>query len=155
MSIRRLRARVPSAVKVDIGSVEKHELKFHKVSKIDGSAKCNIMETGDPLHVVYGVVFHIAYREKAELDRIEGTGFGYDQKYVDVMLTDGSVVQAFTYHATDIAPGLKPLDWYKQHVLIGARENRLPEKYISLIEAIEAIEDKDMERRERELVIYR
>ena len=65
------------------------------------------------------------------------------------------MVEAFSYYATHIDVGLKPLCWYKEHVLRGAMENNLPEDYIRMIEAIEHIDDVDTERRESELSIYR
>ncbi len=155
MSIKRLLERVPSAKKVDVGILEKHELQFHKVSNNDGSAKCDACETGNSEHMLFGVVFHISNQEKLELDKIEGLGYGYEQKDVKILLHNGSTINAFTYYATNINPELKPLDWYKEHVIRGARENELPTEYIRRIEIIEYIEDTDAERRDNELSIYR
>jgi len=155
MSVKRLLDRVSSAKKVDVGILEKHELKFHKISKKDGSAKCDAYETGNPEHKLYGVVFHISEQEKPELDRKEGLGYGYKQKDVKILLNDGTTIEAFTYYATNINPELKPFDWYKEHVLRGARENKLPLEYIRRIEIIEHIEDSDTKRRNDELSIYR
>lgn len=155
MSIKRLLGRVPSAKKVDIGILEKHELKFHKVSKKDGSAKCDASETGMPEHSLYGVVFHISKEEKPALDKKEGLGYGYEQKNVQIILSNGSTLEAFTYYATNIDPELRPLDWYKEHVIRGARENELPIEYIRTLETIEFVEDSDAERRDEELSIYR
>jgi len=70
-------------------------------------------------------------------------------------LNDGSTIEAFTYYATNIDPELKPLDWYREHVLRGARENELPIEYIHSIEILEFDEDSDAERRDKELSIYR
>lgn len=155
MSIKRLLGRLPSAKKVDNGILEKHELKFHKVSRKDGSAKCDASETGKSEHLLYGVVFHISKDEKPELDIEEGLGYGYEQKDVKIILNDGSTIEAFTYYATNIDPELKPLDWYREHVLRGARENELPIEYIHSIEILEFDEDSDAERRDKELSIYR
>lgn len=154
MSIRRFLDRVPSANRVGTGILEMHVLKFHKVSTKDGSAKCDASETGIPGHLVYGVVFHISEREKPDLDKEEGLGYGYGEKDVLIKLENGSSLRAFTYYATSIDPALRPLDWYREHVLRGARENALPEEYIRMIEAIEYDEDPDIERREKELFIY-
>jgi len=154
MSIKRLVDRVPSARKIDAGILEKHELKFHKVGK-DGSAKCDACETGNPEHKVYGVAFDISEQEKRDLDRKEGLGYGYDQKDVKIILNNGDTVEAFTYYATKIDPALKPFDWYKEHVLRGARENKLPIEYIRNIEMIEHMDDSDTKRRDDELSIYR
>ncbi|MES9953651.1 MAG: gamma-glutamylcyclotransferase family protein [Candidatus Thiodiazotropha sp. 6PLUC2] len=155
MSIKRLLDRVPSAKKVDVGVLEKHELKFHKISKKDGSAKCDAYETGNPEHKLYGVVFHISENEKPELDKKEGLGYGYEQKYVKILLNNGATIDAFTYYATNVNAALKPLDWYKEHVLRGSMENELPIEHIRSIENIEHVEDPDTERRNRELSIYR
>ena len=155
MSIKRLLDRVPSAKRVDVGILEKHELKFHKISTNDGSAKCDAYETGNPEHELYGVVFHISEEGKAELDKKEGLGSGYEQKDVKIQLNNGATIDAFTYYATNINSELKPLDWYKEHVLRGARENELPIECIRSIEMIEHVEDLDAERRDSELSIYR
>jgi hypothetical protein len=64
-------------------------------------------------------------------------------------------LEAFTYYATNIDPDLKPLDWYKEHVIRGARENELPIEYIRTIEAVDFVEDSDVERHDEELSIYR
>ena len=42
MSIKRIIDGVPSAKKIGVGKLLSHELKFHKVSNKDGSAKCDI-----------------------------------------------------------------------------------------------------------------
>lgn len=154
MSIKRLLARVPSARKIGTGTLEKHELRFHKKSGKDGSAKCDAHETGDPQHRLHGVVFHISPDEKPNLDWHEGLGKGYETKQVTIVLADGSSIEAYTYYATDIDPGLKPLCWYREHVLRGARENELPAEHIRSIEIVAFDEDTDTERRERELSIY-
>lgn len=155
LSIRRLRVRVPSASPLGMGVLRSHELKFHKVSTNDGSAKCDALATDNPDHLVYGVVYRILEDEKPHLDQAEGLGSGYEQKDVLIEMADGTAMRAFCYCATAIDPGLKPFDWYKEHVLMGARENNLPEVYILGIKSIEAVWDSDTIRRERELSIYR
>jgi len=155
MSIRRLRLRVPSASCIGSGILKEHELRFHKVSSKDGSAKCDATCTANPDQVVYGVVYRIDEAEKPALDRAEGLGFGYELNYVLIQMERADDVRAFCYFATSINPRLRPLDWYREHVLRGARENNLPEAYIRSIEAIEAEADQDALRREKELSVYR
>ncbi len=155
MSIKRLRDRVPSATKIGNGVLKRHQLKFHKVSKKDGSAKCDAFETKNIEHNIYGVVFRIAASEKSKLDKYEGLGYGYDQKNVSVELEDGTLIQAFTYFATNTDQSLKSFDWYKEHVVRGAKENDLPKEYIQEIEAIDVENDSDITRRDKELSIYR
>lgn len=153
MSIRRLQRRV-DASRIGVASLHRHRLKFHKYSQNDHSGKCDAEKTGDSEDVVLGVLFEITNQQKSQLDCIEGVGCGYEEKMVAVMF-DGKPVKTIIYYATTIDPLLKPLDWYKEHVLIGARENQLPEAYIREIETVESVTDPDPLRHANELVIYR
>lgn len=155
MSTKRLRDRVSSISKLGVAILPKHELRFQKIGRKDSSAKCDAKETGNPEHFVIGVVFDISESDKMKLDQKEGLGNGYEEKKVIVELNGGKTIEAFSYYATNIDPQLKPFHWYKEHVVRGARENRLPEEYIQLIESIESIADPDDVRHEKELAIYR
>jgi gamma-glutamylcyclotransferase len=139
---------------VGVGTLTGHSLRFHKISRLDGSAKCDVKETGKPDDIIYGVVFVIDVVEKPVLDQIEGLGLGYEQKQVRVEMHDGKRLSAFTYYATLTDASLKPFDWYKAHVVIGAREHDLPAEYIRHIEAIPSVADTDIERQRTELAIY-
>jgi gamma-glutamylcyclotransferase (GGCT)/AIG2-like uncharacterized protein YtfP len=154
MSKRRLQARVPSARFFAVAELPGHRLRFHKAA-MDGSAKCDAEETGDPNDRVIGVIYDIADNEKPDLDRHEALGRGYEEKQVELLVAGERRLHAWMYFATRINDSLKPFHWYKDHVLVGARENGLPADYIALIEAVEAIEDPRRSRRERELGIYR
>ena len=152
MSQRRLQARVPSARFIAVAELTAHRLRFHKPAS-DGSAKCDAEETGNPWDWVTGVVYELDDSEKPDLDRHEALGFGYDEKQVELKTEQGTL-RAWMYYATRINNSLKPFHWYKDHVLIGARENGLPADYITQIEAVESIDDPKPERHARELSIY-
>jgi|TARA_R100000687_G_scaffold42982_2_gene35057 hypothetical protein len=137
---------------VAVTELPAHRLRFHK-SAGDGSAKCNAEDTGHSGDRVMGVVYEIADAEKSDLDRHEALGFGYDEKQVELKTEQGTL-RAWMYYATRINNSLKPFHWYKDHVLIGARENGLPADYITQIEAVESIDDPKPERHARELSIY-
>lgn len=154
MSVPRLRARCPSAIPVATAYLNGHDLRFHKESSVDGSAKADAYHTDDPKHGVYGVVFEIPVDERPALDAAEGLGAGYESKQVILQLADGREAVAFLYYATQINPQLQPYDWYKQHVLHGANEAGLPEAYQTEIAGVAAIPDPDEERHMRELSIY-
>lgn len=154
MSTPRLGERSPSAHTVAVARLQRHRLRFHKGGR-DGSGKCDADFTDDEADVVFGVVFEIAAAEKLQLDEHEGLGKGYEEKRVSIYTEDGRVLEALTYYATSIDPELKPYDWYKEHVLRGAREHGLPWEHIESIAAVEAIPDPDSPRCERELAIYR
>jgi gamma-glutamylcyclotransferase len=154
LSIKRLGDRVPSAKFVAVATLQKHVLKFHKVSK-DGSGKCDIFETGKSEDTVIGAVFDIDEAEKPELDRKEGLHYGYEEKSVVVTtVEEGELLNATTYYATNINPSLKPYHWYKEHVIRGAMENGLPDHYVKGIETVDSVPDPKPERHEIEMAIY-
>jgi hypothetical protein len=153
MSSRRLKARVPSATVIGTGVLSGHRLAFHKVSKKDGSGKCDVVES--IADEVSGVLIELSEAEKSTLDGLEGLGFGYREKLVTIILNSGERVTALTYFATNTNPNLKPYTWYKRHVIEGAKEAKLPFAYLAILEEIAAIEDPDKEREAQELAIYR
>ena len=71
----RLQKRVPSATFVGTCLFPRYDLKFHKVSKKDGSGKCNAVpgEKG-----IYLAIFEIDESERSILDRVEGLNNGYN-----------------------------------------------------------------------------
>ena len=153
MSISRLGQRVRVACRVGLCRLESHELRFHKAGK-DGSAKCDAFETENPAHFVLGSLFTIDTATKPQLDRVEGLGYGYEEKLVTVIDGSGQTFEAFTYYATSIDQSLKPFSWYLNHVLVGARECGMPAGYLARIEQIEYIEDPDILRDQRERAIH-
>lgn len=145
MSTRRIRQRVPSAEKIDLARLPGYRLAWHKKGG-DGSGKCDIVP-GSAEDVVYGVLYAIDPAHKPRLDRVEDLGTGYDQKPVDLWLPDrNDPMTAFTYYALRIDATYLPYDWYRDHVLIGAREHGLPAHYVRLIENVPAVEDADPRR---------
>jgi hypothetical protein len=153
MSLSRLRARTPSARRLGRCTLSGHTLRFHKIGS-DGSGKCDAFFTGDPGDSVIGVVFDIDPGEKCTLDAVEGLGRGYDEKTVQLIAANGEEVVASTYYATLIAGTLKPYSWYQNHVLVGAREAGLPEYYLRHLSAVEAVDDPDAEREQRERAVH-
>ena len=152
MSSKRLKARVLSAKAVGIGVLKEHALAFHKVSKKDGSGKCDIVKSSSG--EVMGVLFEIDAQEKTDLDEYEGFNKGYDEKTVEITTESGRIVSAVTYYATNTDPKLKPYSWYLRHILEGAKEAGLPEDYIKELDKVEAAKDPNKEREAKELAIY-
>ncbi|MDE0178311.1 MAG: gamma-glutamylcyclotransferase [Gammaproteobacteria bacterium] len=136
MSSERLRARTPSAISLGRARLPGYTLRWHKLGR-DGSGKCDIEPSDAPGTAVWGVLYGINSTEKAGLDAVEGLGVGYDQHTVRV--ETGTVVrEAITYKARPdmIDAALRPLDWYKAHVLHGATEHGLPDEYVARITAV-------------------
>ncbi len=148
MDTARLRYRVPSCRFRCTAQLQKFQLRFHKRSK-DGSGKSNAFYTGALTDNVFGVVFEIPLDEKAALDRAEGLGRGYNKQSLSVLSPDGKELQVQTYIADPsvVDENLRPYSWYKDFVLKGAAEHRLPSEYIeSQIKSVLAVVDPDKKR---------
>ena len=155
MSTKRLSARVSSARKVGVGQLPGHELVFQKIGRLDGSAKCDIAPSVKENSIVIGVILELSAAQIDELDRCEGLGYGYAAKMVELKCPGVETIAARTYYATSVDVNLRPFHWYKNHVIVGARENALPDSYIQSIEAVESIDDPCLARAEREMAIHR
>lgn len=153
MSLIRLKERVPSAELIGVFSLKSHQLKFHKSSK-DGSGKCDTFETNNDSDIVFGALFEIDSSEKTALDRAEGLGYGYNEKTVKVYSDSLGELEAVTYYATNIDASLKPYSWYLNHVVVGAKEIKVPFNYLSMIESTGSIEDPDKERDAKQRAMY-
>ncbi len=154
MSVRRMQRRVPSACALHTAALLGYRLAFHKVGR-DGSAKCDVVPSPRADERVHGVLYRMAPQHKRDLDEHEGLGRGYAEKRVVVMAADGMLHEAFLYCATHIDRTLRPFDWYREHVLRGAREHGLPSDYIADIQAVETSQDPDVGRHRIEMAIYR
>jgi len=136
MSSERLLARTPSAVSLGRARLPGYTLRWHKLGR-DGSGKCDIESSDAPGAAVWGVLYRIDGAEKDRLDAVEGLGVGYDEHTVRVE-ADSVVREATTYKARPdkIDPALRPLAWYKAHVLHGATEHGLPDEHVRRIAAV-------------------
>ena len=153
MSVRRLKDRLPAASPRDVAHLHEHELRFHKTGR-DGSGKCDAHETGDSRHAVIGIVYKISQADILILDKIEGIGVGYERKTVSLSSQSMGSIKAFTYYATSTDSSLLPFQWYKHHVMVGAREHNLPTAYIDAINNVQSMADPDQERHRHEIRIY-
>lgn len=159
MSERRLKKRVCSAKVVGTGILKDHCLTFRKPSK-DESGKCTIecSESDE----VYGVLFEINKCQKGKLDDAEGSDYKkipveievWDSKY-EKYKCGKTLCDVKTYKATqNLKSNLKPYTWYKQHVLVGAIEQKLPPFYINDLIRVDADKDCCKKREACELSIY-
>ncbi len=146
--------RIYSAKPKCVGYISQYSFRFHKRG-MDRSGKGDAFFTGSPKDIVWGVVFQISSEEEATLDAEEGLGRGYRKVEITVVDRNGVRHPALMYAAEEshISPYLRPYSWYKRFVIEGARQHDLPAEYISLIEAMPAIEDQDRARDARERAI--
>ena len=156
MSEKRLKKRVSSAKVVGTGVLKNYCLTFNKTG-IDGSGKCNIECCKSD--EVYGVLFEIDEYQKCCLDKVEE---GYNSKCVKIEVLDskcskyayGKTESARTYQATKNLESCLPYTWYKQHVLVGAIEQKLPPYYINYLIGFRSKKDCCKKREARNLSIY-
>jgi gamma-glutamylcyclotransferase len=148
MNLNRLTKRVPSAVKVSNAFLPRHKLICNKISS-DGSAKANIIKTDVPAEIVWGVLFSIDSNEKSLLDKAEGLGKGYNEDTMTFFDETNTSYAAQIYFADSkaIDNNLFPYDWYKEFIVSGAIQNKLPAEYILQLQSIACIRDHDEERR--------
>lgn len=153
MSLLRLQERVPSAKKLEIVTLNNHQLRFD-MSGDDDSGKCNAFQTNNSEDIVIGALFEINQSEKGVLDQAESLGDGYDEKFVLVQNELGEFFEALTYYAIKIDASLKPYYWYLNHVIVGAKETKVPNDYLAIIESVECIDDPDLNRNAKQHAIY-
>lgn len=149
MSTKRLQARISSAIPVGRGKLSGYALNFYKVS-IDKSGKCDVVKS-DSGSLVEGVLFLIDTNQQYDLNGIEK---GYQPKILKVELESVGVVDALVYCADKTNSNLKPYTWYLKHVITGAKDAGLSQKYTRHLESITCTKDPDSDREARELAIY-
>ena len=144
----RLKKRIPSSEVFEVIRLTGYRLHFQKRS-IDGSGKCNIIQTNNTKDYVLGVVYTILESERHILDKIE---LGYRIEHLEVETTQGSL-SVYTYIANDsmIDGGLQPYSWYRDMVLHGAHYHQFDLDYISHIMCHDAIEDPHETRHEENI----
>jgi gamma-glutamylcyclotransferase (GGCT)/AIG2-like uncharacterized protein YtfP len=147
LCLQRIRERAPSARVVGVATLTGHQLRFHKRGR-DGSGKADAYCTGNGLDAVHGVVYTVTPRDKLVLDRLEGVGAGYRSCELEISIGAGNIERVAIYQADSrwIDARLKPFTWYRDYVLVGARQHGLNAAYVAAIAAIEADEDPDVER---------
>ncbi|MEY9829736.1 gamma-glutamylcyclotransferase [Sinorhizobium fredii] len=151
MPTARIRARCASARFVGVAELSGYQLRWHKKSK-DGSGKCDIVRTDRLGASVFGVLYEIASSEKADLDRAEGLGSGYDETEIEVHRgAERLIVKAYVASSDAVVPTLKPYTWYRALAVAGAKEHGLPTDYIAGLESVPANDDPDRARHDRRM----
>jgi gamma-glutamylcyclotransferase len=145
MLTERLRARVSSAVALSKVCLIGYRLRFNKKS-IDGSGKCNIVETGSQKDVVHGVIFEIPKEQLSKLDEAEGFKKGYDHKCIRLPDRPGESALAYVAETKYIDDRLLPYRWYHELVVAGAEQHGLPPDYIAELRKQDCKEDPDPNR---------
>jgi hypothetical protein len=134
MSRERLVARIPQAAPVGRARLDGWRFSCNKKGH-DGSAKANILRAAE--EAVWGVVYRLPHRELPRLDAFEG---GYERTTVEVVEVPQSsgIVRCETYFSERLLARSEVFDWYKRHMVEGAREHALPSDWVAMLEALPA-----------------
>ena len=151
MSWPRLRQRTPLARPVGPAWLPGYRLVCNKTGR-DGSGKGNLVAAASAR--AWGRLYRLSPQERTVLDRIEGLGQGYEVQWLTVVDRQGTRHQALTYLALITDDRLLPFDWYKTHLVIGAREAGLPPAYRFVLDNLVSCEDPDRQRYRREMAVY-
>jgi len=81
------------------------------------------------------------------LDCIEGVGYGYDRRLLE--LDDHGAVHTYVASAGATSPTLRPYHWYRDIVAAGVRYHAFPDSYLEEIKKVEAKEDRNRKRAEK------
>ncbi len=149
---RRLQQRAPSARLLDTVALPGWQLKFHKRGQ-DGSAKCNIIQTGKTVDVVYGAIYEMQANEKQQLDKIEGLSTGY--RLVQIEIAAAGVVFYYVAEEAFIDNTLLPFSWYKELVMAGGRFHGFPEMYLAQLDRVQTQRDVDQLRHNHNMAILK
>lgn len=96
-----LQRRVAGARYEFVARLPEHALRFHKVSKLDGSGKGDVVHTGDPTDGVWGVVVHVPDDERRLLDTAEGPGY-------EVRSSPSTIARAAAIRSRPTSPKSQP-----------------------------------------------
>jgi gamma-glutamylcyclotransferase (GGCT)/AIG2-like uncharacterized protein YtfP len=148
----RLKDRVKSAEFFSKAWIRGYEVRCRKKSD-DESGKADLVETGNPEDIVHGVVYEFDPADWGALDKHEGaTGHnpGYDRVPIRVH-TDSGTLEVTTYMARKekIDESLEPYTWYRDLILCGAEQHRLPEDYREKIGKTYGIPDPNENRKQK------
>ena len=150
MLLERLQKRCKTACFLGVAVAHGYTLDFSKKSKDDGSGKATIAKTGNDT-ALYGALFEIDLNECPSLDRSEGSDYDRKDEFVVRRVDNDKELTVTTYIAKHDAmeKNLMPYDWYKQLIVAGAWQGKLPDFYLARLKEIESIPDPCPERTKR------
>jgi len=126
-----------------VGLLRGYRLEFAFMSKRWKGAAANIYP--DPQSHVYGVLWELNLEDQESLDEQEGVSSGIYERISVTAEVEGKLVSCQAYKVTEsrrenaIAThggALLPSAVYKNVIIRGAKENKLPNEYIQFLENI-------------------
>lgn len=130
MSSLRLRERAPGARPLGAARIAGWRVASNKPGA-DGTGKANLV--ADAAAEAWGVLYELHPEHWTLLDRLEP---GYTRMEHTVIDLTGRAQTAQLYLWTEPTPELPMHGWYRDHLLVGAREHDFPQDYIQALEAL-------------------
>lgn len=142
MSSSKMREWCADAVLIGAAKLRDYRLGFTRQSKRWGAGAADVLPSeGD---VVYGALWQISDDDLIALDRKESNGVGYQRFNVTVYVDDKSY-EAICYEVIDKHPtDLPTARAYRDLMLEGAHELRLPVEYISMLKALSIVDGDEI-----------
>lgn len=140
MRTEKIRLQVQSATSLGIARILDKRFVCNKES-LDGSAKANLVNSKGS--IVWGVLFEIDSEELKKLDKAEG---GYKRVLITTLDSQNNHIKAFTYISDKTVKNNLPYDWYKNLIIEGAYEHRLPKDYIEYLKLMLSKSKSDSRR---------
>ena len=147
MLLARLQKRCKTATLLGVAVARGYTLAFSKKSK-DGSGKATIAKTENDNDALYGVLYEIDAKDRAQLDRHEGFGYDRTDEFV-VRRADNNeklIVTTYIANHSAIDNNMIPYHWYKKLIIAGARQRKLPGFFIANLETRRSVHDPCPER---------
>lgn len=132
---------------VSAGSLRGARLRFNKIGR-DGSGKANLTAAPNAGDVVHGAIYEVSEDQMRLLDPFESRGHGYERISIDVRLKAGKERRCEMYVAMRafVDDRLRPFDWYKKLVCLGAEYHGFPADYLQGLHEQIALPDADASR---------
>ena len=127
MSSARICERIPNARTIGRAYWSGMRLTCNKVAA-DGSGKANLIS--DERHTAWGVLYELDEPDWIALDGFEP---GYTRQRCSVIHMDDQIIPAQVYLADAPYCVTPPHDWYRDHLLNGAREFGLPASVMEMV----------------------
>jgi gamma-glutamylcyclotransferase len=127
MSSQRFSARIANAPSLGRAQLPDWDLVCNKRGR-DGSGKANLIAR--PGAAAWGVLYELEPHHWPVLDRFEP---GYLRTACEVLTDTAQTLEVHIYLAEPPFEPLPPSDWYRDYLLDGAKEHRLPTAYIASI----------------------
>lgn len=129
MSSARLQERIAAARPLGRAQLAGFRLAWNKPGR-DGSGKANIVLA--EAEIVWGVLYEFPPSAWRALDRIE-RDYAREAHWVLDRRDERINAHVYRWHCEPSVPDLTPHDWYRNHLLEGAREHELPQDVIDAL----------------------